>query len=60
MFNVKIPNTRICNGTTIHEGESSYIKTVTWDEFLPYFSFYVDKAVEIWRNRDNYNLRKNV
>ena len=60
MFNVKIPNTRICNGTNIHEGESSYIKTVTWDDFLPYFSFYIDKVVEIWRNRDNYNLRKNV
>jgi MTH538 TIR-like domain (DUF1863) len=34
MFNIKTPTTRICNGTTIHEGESSYIKTVKWDDFM--------------------------
>ncbi|MBK6364871.1 MAG: TIR domain-containing protein [Saprospiraceae bacterium] len=60
MFNIKNPSLRSCNGTTIHEGESSYIKTVTWDEFIPYINFYIDRAVDIWRNRDNYNLRKNV
>ena len=60
MFNLKNPNTRICNGTTIHEGESSYIKTVKWDDFLPYFHLYIDNAIEIWRNRENYNLKKNV
>lgn len=34
MFNIKNPETRICNGTTILEGESSYIKTVKWDNFI--------------------------
>lgn len=39
MFNIKNPTLRSCNGTTIHEGESSYIKTVTWDEFIPFINF---------------------
>ena len=33
MFNIKSPQTRTCNGTTILEGESSYIKTVKMGRF---------------------------
>lgn len=60
MFNIKNPQTRICNGTTILEGESSYIKTVKWDNFIENINWYIEKALEIWRVRDQYNIRKNV
>ncbi len=60
MFNIKTPQTRTCNGTTIFEGESSYIKTAKWDDFIGGIHWHIDKAVEIWRVRDQYNIRKTV
>lgn len=60
MFNLKNPKTRICNGTTITEGEFSYIKTVKWDNFIRSTNYYLEKALEIWRVRDQYNIRKTV
>lgn len=60
MFNIMNPHTRICNGTTIHEGESSFIKTVQWNEFISSINWYLEKAIEIWSVRDQYNIRKNV
>jgi hypothetical protein len=60
MFNIKNPQTRICNGTTILEGESSYIKTVKWDNFIENINWYIEKALEIWRVRDQYNIRKSI
>ena len=60
MFNIKNPQTRTCNGTTILEGESSYIKTVKWDNFIENINWYIEKALEIWRVRDQYNIRKNA
>jgi hypothetical protein len=60
MFNIKTPQTRTCNGTTIYEGESSYIKTAKWDEFIGNINWYIEKALEIWRIRDQFNIRKSV
>lgn len=60
MFNIKKPTTRTCNGSLIHEGEFSYIRTVKWDDFFNNINHYIDVAVEIWRNRGNYEIRKNV
>ena len=60
MFNIKQPETRVCNGTTIHEGYFSYIHSVTWDNFINNIDFYINIALEIWSKRDNYNLRKSV
>lgn len=60
MFNLKNPNLRSCNGTYIHEGESSYIKTVEWDKFINNINKYIEIALDIWRNRDNYNLKKTI
>ncbi|MFA6013045.1 MAG: TIR domain-containing protein [Desulfobacteraceae bacterium] len=60
MFNIKSPQTRVCNGTTITEGECSYIKTVKWDDFIGSINWYIEKALEIWRNRQDYNIRKAV
>jgi hypothetical protein len=60
MFNLKNPVTRVCNGSTIYEGEFSYIKTVKWDDFINNINSYIDAAVDIWRHRDDYNIRKSV
>ncbi|MDR3326604.1 MAG: TIR domain-containing protein [Prevotellaceae bacterium] len=60
MFNIKNPTTRLCNGSTIYEGESSFIKTVEWDKFINNINFHIEQAVEIWRHRDDYNIRKSV
>ena len=60
MFNIKKPTTRTCNGSTIYEGYSSYIHSVTWDNFINSIDTYLNIATEIWRTRDNYNLRKGV
>ncbi len=60
MFNIKNPQTRVCNGTTITDGEASFIKTVEWDNFIGSINWYIEKALEIWRNRQDYNIRKTV
>lgn len=60
MFNLKKPTTRVCNGTIIHSGEHSYIKTVKWEKFIMNIDFYIEKSLEIWRNREDYNIRKHV
>lgn len=60
MFNIKSPETRICNGETIFEGECSYIKTVKWDDFIININWYIEKSLEIWRARDRYNIRNIV
>lgn len=60
MFNIKNPQTRVCNGITITDGEASYIKTVKWDNFIGSINWYIEKALEIWRNRQDYNIRKTV
>lgn len=60
MFNIKQPSTRTCNGTTIYEGYYSYIHTVKWDNFIGGINTYIDIAVQINSNKDNYNIRKGV
>jgi hypothetical protein len=60
MFNIKNPQTRTCNGSTIYEGESSYIKSAKWDDFIGNMNWYLEKALEIWRVRDQYNIRKSI
>jgi len=60
MFNVKIPQTHTCNGHTIYTGYSSYIHSVKWDDFINNINHYIDITVEIWKNRNDYNIRKSV
>lgn len=60
MFNIKDPTTRECNGTTINEGECSFIKTETWDAFKKNHKFYIDKAIEIRDKNELYNIRKKI
>ncbi|MEQ9219111.1 MAG: TIR domain-containing protein [Cyclobacteriaceae bacterium] len=57
MFNRKKSDTRECNGTTIHEGEFSYIKTVKWLEFKANSNWYLEKAIEIRDKADEYTLK---
>lgn len=60
MFNIKQPETRECNGSTIYHGYSSYIHSVKWVDFINNIDTYIDIAVQIRDNRDNYNIRKSV
>ena len=59
MFNMKKPSTRECNGSTITLGESCFIKTVKWKEFIykNNYNYYIEKAIEIKDNIDLYNLK---
>jgi Thoeris protein ThsB, TIR-like domain len=60
MFNIKEPTIRVCNGTTISEGECSFIKTETWDNFKTAHKFYIDKAIEIRDKNDKYVIVKTI
>jgi hypothetical protein len=60
MFNIKSPKVRTCNGTTIYEGECSYIKTVKWDDFIENIDLFIGIAVEICESQDLYTIRKTV
>lgn len=57
MFNIKEPKIRECNGSKINEGECSYIKTVKWSKFEDSSNWYIEKAIEIRDNADQYNLK---
>ena len=60
MFNIKNPKTRKCNGHTIYEGYSSYIYSVKWKDFIDNIDKYVEIALEIWRNRNEYEIVKKI
>ncbi len=62
MFNQNDPNTYYCSecGGTHYRGDSSYIKSVKWDDFKSNPNFYIDKAIEIRKNINEYKVRKNV
>lgn len=60
MFNVKKPQIRLCNGTKIYEGDSSYIQSVKWKDFIEKPSRYIDKAIELRDKKDEFNIIKNV
>lgn len=61
MFNLKYPNTHLCsNGTSVFTGEFSFIKSVKWNDFINSSNFYLDKAIELRDNKENYNIIKTV
>ncbi|EMY81609.1 hypothetical protein pgond44_07150 [Psychroflexus gondwanensis ACAM 44] len=60
MFNIKEPTTRACNGSFISEGECSFIKTETWENFKGNHKFYIDKAIEIRENNEAYTIVKTI
>ena len=62
MFNKKTPDKYscpTCNGTH-YQGEYSYISAVKWDDFKSNANTYINKAVKIKEDINNYELRKHV
>lgn len=61
MFNEKSPTTANCeNGSKVYHGDSSYIQTVTWENFKNDPNKYLDKATEIRNKNYEYNITKTV
>lgn len=62
MFNLKNKeeNIRECNGTTIYDGEPSYIKVVEWDKFKHNSNYYIEKAIKIKENIIDYDIVKKI
>lgn len=60
MFNVKEPERRLCNGSWVYSGDSSYIQSVKWVDFVGNPSKYIDKAIELRDRKDEFELRKNL
>ena len=46
--------------SSLYIGEDSYIKTVKWSTFVSNPNHYIDKAIEIKKNINNYNMVKEV
>jgi len=60
MFNIKEPNRRLCNGSYVYTGESSYIQSVKWEDFKSNPNYYLNKAIELRDKKENYNIIKTV
>jgi hypothetical protein len=62
MFNLinKESNVRYCNGIKIYEGSPSYIYSVKWSNFISNINFYIDIAVQIMGNKEQYDLKKSL
>ncbi len=61
MFNIKNPNTEICtNGSTVYYGDSCYIQSVKWEDFKSIPDYYLNKAIELRDNKEDYNITKTV
>ncbi|WP_423808296.1 TIR domain-containing protein (plasmid) [Photobacterium damselae] len=63
MFNIKKPTFSDCSehdAGTIFLGESSYIKSVKWIDFINNINSYLDMAVAIRDNKENYDIVKNI
>lgn len=61
MFNIKAPDNKMCTtGSTIWYGQSSYMQSVTWEDFISDMNSYIDMAYEIRENIDSYNICKEI
>lgn len=61
MFNVKTPNTDDCNdGSTVYHGDSSYITSVKWSDFISDVDKYINKAYELQEKIEDYDICKEV
>lgn len=61
MFNQKQPSSTTCDdGSVVYYGDSSYITSVKWDDFIQQTEEYIAKAYEIQKDIDGYNITKDV
>lgn len=63
MFNIKQPSYNDCSehgNNKVYTGYSSYIYSVKWSDFTSNMSHYLDLAVEINNNIDDYNVTKTI
>lgn len=62
MFNIKQPEFSDCQYhiNKPHKGYSSYIHSVKWGDFITNINHYIGIAIEIWKCRNDYNIRKSV
>lgn len=59
-FNRKEPETSIVNGRTVYHGQHSYMHVVKWEDFVSNFDLHIESALENWRIRDQFEIRKSV
>ncbi|MEL4306919.1 TIR domain-containing protein [Joostella sp. CR20] len=60
MFNVKEPDRRVCNNSWVYSGDSSYIQSVKWSDFIANPTKYIDKAIELRDKKDDFNIVKTI
>ena len=61
MFNIKSVDSKQCNdGSTVYFGDSSYISSVKWDDFIKEPETYIDKAYDIQSKIEKYNVYKEL
>lgn len=61
MFNIKKPNCRTCtNNRQIYRGESSYIISVKWDDFIKDPESYIDRAYILQNSIEQYDIVKDL
>jgi hypothetical protein len=60
MFNAKKPDRQLCNGTWVYSGDSSYIQSVIWEDFISNPTLYIEKAIVLRDNKDDFNLTKTI
>ena len=61
MFNIKKPDKNLCtNHEEIYHGDSSYIYSVTWKDFIDNPNYYIEKAYHLQNSIEQYDIYKEV
>lgn len=60
MFNIRHPMYKNCPSRTVFMGNESYIQSVKWDDFMANPNFYIDTALHIRENWNEYDIIKQV
>lgn len=61
MFNIKAPNSSVCNdGSIVYHEKPSYINVVKWCDFIKDMNKYIDEAYEIRDKMDEYEICKEI
>lgn len=60
MFNQKNPYIKYIDGYELYYGDSSYMITVEWEDFINDMESYFDKAIELRDKISEYNIQINV